>query len=163
MPRSPAARTVRRSASTPRRCPSPRGNPRAAAHRPFPSMMMPTCRGTTMSPIPPVRNGSFLDIHRKPLNRQDFLFFRRQHSVDFRDRVISCFLYLLGRALALVLADLMLLLQLLEDIKPVAAHVTHCDPRGLRIFVGDFHKILAALFIELGNAQTQHLPLGRRS
>ena len=45
MPISPAARTVLRNASTPRRCPSPRGSPRAAAQRPLPSMMMATCRG----------------------------------------------------------------------------------------------------------------------
>ncbi len=42
MPSSPAARTVRRNASTPRRWPSPRGRPRAAAQRPLPSMMMAT-------------------------------------------------------------------------------------------------------------------------
>ena len=62
MPRSPAARTVRRSASTPRRCPSPRGNPRAAAQRPLPSMMMATCLGTAKSPISTVRSGSVFDI-----------------------------------------------------------------------------------------------------
>ena len=45
MPRSPAARTVLRKASTPRRWPSTRGKPRAAAQRPLPSMMMATCRG----------------------------------------------------------------------------------------------------------------------
>ena len=45
MPISPAARTVLRSASTPRRCPSPRGSPRADAQRPLPSMMMATWRG----------------------------------------------------------------------------------------------------------------------
>src|SRR5689334_11616109 len=44
MPSSPAARTVRRSASTPRRWPSTRGSPCWAAQRPLPSMMMATCR-----------------------------------------------------------------------------------------------------------------------
>ncbi len=42
MPISAAARTVRRTASTPRRWPSTRGRPRAAAQRPLPSMMMAT-------------------------------------------------------------------------------------------------------------------------
>ena len=32
--------------STPARCPSRRGKPRCVAHRPFPSMIMATCRGT---------------------------------------------------------------------------------------------------------------------
>ena len=52
MPRSPAARTVRRNASTPRRWPSTRGRPRAAAQRPLPSMMMATCRGTSKPSLP---------------------------------------------------------------------------------------------------------------
>jgi hypothetical protein len=42
MPSSSAARTVLRTASTPRRWPSPRGSPRCAAQRPLPSMMMAT-------------------------------------------------------------------------------------------------------------------------
>ncbi len=66
MPRSPAARTVRRSASTPRRWPSARGNPRAAAQRPLPSMMMATCRGTAKSPIGAGRSGSVFDMRVKP-------------------------------------------------------------------------------------------------
>src|ERR1035441_8609349 len=43
-PASGAASTARRAASTPARCPMMRGSPRAAAHRPLPSMMIPTCR-----------------------------------------------------------------------------------------------------------------------
>ena len=45
-PISIAARTVRRTASTPMRCPAERGSPRACAQRPLPSMMMATWRGT---------------------------------------------------------------------------------------------------------------------
>ena len=37
--------TVRLTASTPARCPIVRGNPRAFAQRPLPSMMMATWRG----------------------------------------------------------------------------------------------------------------------
>src|ERR1700686_1130347 len=51
MPSSLAARTTRRNASTPRRWPSARGKPRAAAQRPFPSMIIATCKG------PSVRSG----------------------------------------------------------------------------------------------------------
>ena len=48
-----AARTVLRKASTPRRWPSTRGRPRAAAQRPLPSMMMATWRGLSKpSPLP---------------------------------------------------------------------------------------------------------------
>src|SRR5215831_10666905 len=52
MPNSPAARTVRRNASTPRRWPSPRGKPRSAAQRPLPSMMMATWRGGSTPSLP---------------------------------------------------------------------------------------------------------------
>ena len=42
-PRSGAASTTRRAASTPARCPAERGRPRRVAQRPLPSMMMATC------------------------------------------------------------------------------------------------------------------------
>ena len=45
-PSSMAARTVRRTASTPMRCPAERGSPRCSAQRPLPSMMIATWRGT---------------------------------------------------------------------------------------------------------------------
>jgi hypothetical protein len=40
---SGAASTVRRKAAAPARCPARRGNPRARAQRPLPSMMMAAC------------------------------------------------------------------------------------------------------------------------
>src|SRR5713101_3897366 len=163
MPRSPAARTVRRSASTPRRCPSPRGSPRAAAQRPFPSMIMAMCRGTAMSPIPTVRNGSVLDILPQTSHCEDFLLFCRQHSVDFRDRFVRGLLHLLGRPFAIVLADLVILFEFLEHIEAVAPYMAHRHPGGLCIFVGDFHQLPAALFIKLRDAQAQDLPFRGRS
>src|SRR5262249_39544284 len=115
MPRSPAARTVRRNASTPRRCPSARGKPRAAAQRPLPSMMMATWRGTAKSPICTLVSASALDIQH-PSHREDLLLFCGQHPIELRDRLVGRLLDLLGRALAIVLADLVILFQLLEDI-----------------------------------------------
>ena len=56
MPMSPAARMVRRKASTPRRWPSARGSPRAAAQRPLPSMMMATWRGTVECGVASLRD-----------------------------------------------------------------------------------------------------------
>src|SRR5512147_3008852 len=46
MPSSSAARTMRFATSRPSRWPAVRGKPRAAAQRPFPSMMIPTWAGT---------------------------------------------------------------------------------------------------------------------
>ena len=46
MPSSPAVRTMPRTAFTPSPCPATRGRPRLVAHRPLPSMMTATWRGT---------------------------------------------------------------------------------------------------------------------
>src|SRR6516165_270147 len=158
IPRSPAARTVRRSASTPRRCPSPRGSPRAAAQRPLPSMMMATCRGTAMSPIRAVRSGSCSDMPVQTSHGENFLLFCCEHPVDFGDCLVGGLLHLLAGALAVVLADLVVLLELLEHIQAVAPHVTHRYAGGFGIFVRNLHQLPAALLIELGNPQAQQLP-----
>src|SRR5262245_37771780 len=161
MPRSPAARTVRRNASTPRRCPSLRGSPRAAAQRPLPSMMMATWRGTAKSPICTLVSASALDM-RWPSHREDLLLLRGEHPIDFPDHIVGCLLNLVGRALALVLADLVILFQLLEHINPVAPDMPDRDLGRLGVFVRDFDQLLAPLLVELGDPQPQHLAFGRR-
>ena len=55
MPSSRAARTVRRTASAPWRCPSARAPPRAAAQRPLPSMMIATWSGSGFKRPPPLQ------------------------------------------------------------------------------------------------------------
>src|SRR5262245_20326448 len=160
MPGWPAARPGRRGAWTPRRCPPPRGRPRAAAQRPLPSMMMATCRGTAIPPIWAVRSGSVFDILIAS-HREDFPFLCSQHLVDLGDGFVGGLLHLLGRSFALVLADLVVLFQLLEHVEAVAADVAHGDPRGLGIFMGDLDQLLAPLLVELRDAQPQHLPFGR--
>src|SRR5438270_9255029 len=62
MPSSCDARTTRRRASTPRRWPSARGKPRAAAQRPLPSMMMATCAGASDRSGPSVAGAAALDM-----------------------------------------------------------------------------------------------------
>ena len=52
MPSSIAARTVRRTASTPFLWPTERGRPRRLAQRPLPSMMMATWRGAASTSLP---------------------------------------------------------------------------------------------------------------
>ena len=94
----------------------------------------------------------------KSSHREDFLFFRRHHPVDFRDRFVGRFLHLFGRAFALVLAYLVILFEFLEYVEAVAPYMTHRYSRGLGIFVGDFHQLPATLLVELGDAQAQQLP-----
>ena len=161
MPRSPAARTVRRNASTPRRWPSPRGKPRAAAQRPLPSMMMATWRGTSKEPPP----GRPMAARRSLLDRAGvaqtvMISFSLAASSLSTSAIVSsvAFCTSLGLTLVVVLADLVLLLQLLEEVEAVAAHVAHRDPRGLGVFVRDLDELLAPLLVELGNAQLISCP-----
>src|ERR1035438_6142126 len=60
MPVSGAASTARRAASTPARCPMMRGSPRPVAHRPLPSMIIPTCRVLCVSKLIGIKKDSLL-------------------------------------------------------------------------------------------------------
>src|SRR5262249_6105347 len=145
----------------PRRCPSTRGSPRADAQRPFPSMMMATCLGAANSLAWTLVSASALDIHGTS-QCEDLLFLGRDQLVDLCDHLVASLLHLLRRALAFVFADLMILFQLLEDIKAIAPDVPDGNLRGLGIFMRDLHQILAALLVELRNPQAKHLPFRRR-
>ena len=106
MPSSPAARTVRRKASTPRRWPSTRGSPRAAAQRPLPSMMMATWRGGSKRAPCGIRcRVCSCDLAARS-NRHDLFFFGGEHLVDFRDGRVGSFLHVAGMARVIVFADL---------------------------------------------------------
>src|SRR5579875_2866718 len=158
MPRSPAARTVRRKASTPRRCPSPRGNPRAAAQRPLPSMIMATWRGGA---YPATREASVSGMGLTS-DREDLLFLRPEHLIDLRDHRVRRFRNFGRETVVIVLADLVFLFQPLDDVEAVAAHVTHGHPGILRIFVRDLDEFAATFLVELRNPQPDQLPFGGR-
>ena len=64
-------------------------------------------------------------------------------------------------ALLVVLADRVLLEQLLEHVEAVAAHMAHGDARVLGIFMRDLDHFLAALLVQLGNADAQSRALDR--
>src|SRR5207245_7816999 len=97
MPSSWAARTTRRNASTPRRWPSARGRPRAAAHRPLPSMMMATCSGPSVRSHPSLAGAAAFDINRSltltaRLNGEDFLLLGSEQVIDLGDYLVCCLL-----------------------------------------------------------------------
>src|ERR1700722_8800438 len=148
MPSSCAARTTRRSASTPRRWPSARGKPRAAAPRPLPSMMTATCSGPSARSGPSVAGAAAFDIDRS-LNREDFFFLGREQVIDLRNRRAGRLLDIGAQALLVVLGNLVILLELLHGIETVAADMADRDPGGFRVFMRDFDEFLAALLIEL--------------
>src|ERR1700674_3196005 len=113
MPSSLAARTTRRNASTPRRWPSARGRPRAAAQRPLPSMMMATCKGPSVRSGPSVAGAAAFDIHQSlDLNGEDFLFLGRQQLIDLRNRPVGGLLHIIGQPLLIVLGNLVVFLKL---------------------------------------------------
>ena len=82
--------------------------------------------------------------------------------VDLPDRVVGQLLDLMLQPLALVLADLVLLLVGLEVIHAVAADVADRDPRFLRILADELGQLLAALLGQLGDRQADHLAVGDR-
>src|ERR1700681_1159186 len=183
MPSSLAARTTRRKAATPRRWPSARGRPRAAAQRPFPSMMIATCNGTVRSD-PSVAGAAALDIiqfqdQSQSLDRQillakprlqclglqlsngeDFLFLGRKQLLDFSDHGVGCLLHIVGKALLIVFGDLVILLELLDGIDPVATDMANSDLSRFGILMSDLHQLLAALLVDFRNPKAQHLPFG---
>src|ERR1700704_675745 len=138
MPSSLAARTTRRNASTPRRWPSARGKPRAAAQRPFPSMIIATCKGPSVRSGPSVAGAAAFDIDQSlTLDGEDFLFLGRKQLID--------------------LGNLVILLKLLDRIEAIATYMPDRYTCRFGVFVRDFHKLLAAVFIEFGNSQAKHL------
>src|SRR3954454_24854327 len=165
MPSSPAARTTRRNESTPRRCPSARGSPRAAAHRPFPSMMIATCNGPSVRSGPSAAGAAAFDIGESQgvLNGENFSFLRRKQLIDFGYGRVSRLLYVGGETLLIVLRDLVILLEILDCIETVTANMPDRDPCRFRVFVRDLYKLLASFFVEFGNPQTKHLSFGGRA
>src|SRR5215204_2465023 len=163
IPRFPAKRTARRTASIPRRCPSVRGSPRARAQRPFPSMMMATCRGAG-STAPVVSSTGFACA---PIESNvpecvaylsdllDFLFFGRDELVDELDMVVGEFLDILRRGAGIVLAHLAVLFELLCLIHAVSADVADGDARLLSVFMRELDEFLATLRIQLRNRDAQ--------
>src|ERR1700756_621509 len=120
MPSSCAARTTRRNASTPRRWPSARGRPRAAAQRPLPSMMMATCAGPSDLLGPSSVAGAAGVALKGSLERQNFFFLGCQQLIDLGDRSVGRLLHVTGEAFLIVLGHLVILLELLEDVETVA-------------------------------------------
>src|SRR3974390_3357970 len=157
MPISPAARTVRRTASSPRRWPSTRGSPRAAAQRPLPSLMMATWRGTSNASR--LGETSASDI-RASSDGEDLLFLRGQQMIDLGNTGVGGLLYLAGLPVVVAFADLLVVFALFEQLQGIAPHMPPRVAGGRGVFVRNFHQFLAPLFVELGNAQADGLPFG---
>src|ERR1044072_6332433 len=95
--------------------------------------------------------------HRHSSDGEDFLLLDSKHSVDVGDDLIGCLLHLFGLSLSFLLADLVILLQLLENIEPVTPYMPHRDTRSLCVFMSDLHQLATPFLIQLRNAQPQDL------
>src|SRR6516164_9124648 len=170
IPSSPTTRTVRRNASTPRRCPSPRGSPRSAAQRPFPSIMMATWRNGSKpesgflvdTAISGIRFSSRIMARLSPGSDCHYLFFfGSERLIDFAYGLIGRLLHLGGHADMVVLADLSVFFKFLQEIERIATNMANGDARCFGIFVRNLDHLLAAILIELRDSQPQHLAFGR--
>src|ERR1700681_1478830 len=94
------------------------------------------------------------------LNGEDFLFLRRKQLIYFRYHAVGRLLHIIGETFLIVLGDIVVLLQLLDGIETVAADMPHRDLGRLGIFMGDLYQFLAAILVELGNPQPEHLSFG---
>src|SRR3990172_4947317 len=145
-PRSVQARTMPRTASTPRWCPAKRGSPRCRAQRPLPSMMIATCCGT--SPLAGIACVELACVMARASYRHQLRFLLLQQLVDAGDVLVGELLDLvLGPALV-VLGDLFLFQRLLEVVVGVAPQVAYRDARGLGFVAHHLDQLLAALFRE---------------
>src|SRR5690606_39155860 len=91
-----------------------------------------------------------------------FLFLDGEYTVDLGDSRVGGVLHLLAKLAALVLADIPVLLELLEKIHAVPPDVAHGDPRLLGIVMRNLGQFAAALLVQLGKRHTDDLPLGGR-
>src|SRR3981081_1823076 len=153
MPSSLAARTTRRNASTPRRWPSARGKPRAAAQRPFPSMIIATCKGPSVRSGPSVAGAAAFDIDQSlTLDGEDFLFLGRKQLIDLRNRPVGPLLHIIGQTFLIVLGNLVILHKLLDRIEAIATYMPDRYTCRFGVFVRAFHKPLATGLCCVGDA-----------
>src|SRR5919108_3335146 len=137
MPRSSAASTVRRSARVPSRCPASTGRPRPLAHRPFPSMMIATDRGTSDGSSAGRPRPKRSRIRRRSVSAGhsdfgDLGFLAFEQLVDLAGVLVRQLLNALLGPPLLVLADIAFCLQLLQMPIDVAPHVAHGHAPVLR-------------------------------
>src|ERR1700760_1759014 len=99
-------------------------------------MMTATCEGASER-SDPWRAGAAASDIGWPSNREDFLFLGRKQLIDFADHAVGRFLHIRGQTLLIVLGDLVILLELLHRVEPVAAHMAHGDLGRFGVFVRD--------------------------
>src|SRR5580698_6703441 len=118
-----------------------RGNKRAAAHRPLPSMIMATCTGGGSAAPGWSRLAAMgwvvVDI-RVRSDLADVLFLIHEAVVDLFYVLVGEFLHFVRPGLGKILANFVLFFVSLDLFHAVAAYRTHRDFRAFSIFMGHF-------------------------
>src|SRR5688500_15035549 len=156
-----------RTAFIPERCPYGRGIMRSRAQRPFPSMMIATCRGTFSPRRSWARRSAEVGaaavrgtVGRIPVSDfHDLGFLRLDQVVDAVDGVVVRLLEILLGVLLLVLGDAV---HLLQRVARVRARVAHGDPAVLGHLVDDLHEVAPALLVQRRQRHPDDAALRRR-
>src|SRR5690349_8483402 len=100
-------------------------------------MMIATCNGPSDRSWSCVAGTAAFDISRSlgdpwgsiltTSDGEDFLFLGRKQLVDFGDHAVGRLLHVGGQTLLIVLGNLVILLELLHGIEPVAPNMAHRD------------------------------------
>src|ERR1700688_357793 len=167
-----------RIARTPARWPATRGRWRWRAQRPFPSMMMPTCRGRSALAGGGIAAGTGgrcivglwvrTPRRRRPFRRgsrsdlEDLSLLPLDGVVDPGDELIGDLLHIDELGGDLVLADVAVLLDAAQMVDLVAADVAHGDARLLGLAMNHLDEVLAALLGELRDGDPDHLAVVAR-
>src|SRR5579864_2548060 len=165
-------------ARTPTRRPATRGRWRCRAHRPLPSMMIPTCRGRSALAGGGIAAGAGgrcivglwvrTPRRRRPFRRwsrsdlEDLSLLPLDGVVDSRDELIGDLLHVDELGGDLVLAHMALLLDAAQVVDLVATDVAHRDARLLGLAMDDLDQVLAALLGELRDRDADQLSVVAR-
>src|ERR1700751_5029036 len=103
-------------------------------------MMTDTCKGVSERSDPWWAGTAASDIGWAS-NREDFLFLGRKQLIDFADHTVGRLLHICGQTLLIILGDLVVLLELLHRIEPVAANVAHGDLGRFGVFMRDLDQL----------------------
>src|SRR5205814_733627 len=133
------------------------------AQRPFPSMMIATWRGSVSGP-----SGTFfaiissLDSGPRASDLHDLVLLILERVVNVVDMGVRHLLQFLAQPAVIILADLMVLFALFQELHAVPADVTYGNPALLGIFMRKLDQFLAPLLIQFWDGYAQQLSVNLR-
>src|SRR5215467_6759565 len=142
-------------ARTPARWPNECGRLRLRAHRPLPSMMIPTWRGGAPGGAGTTDGAAWAAVTASDLHHLGLL--ALADGVDLRRVGVGDLLELVARALGVVLGDVAGALLLVDVLELLAAHVADGHARLLGALLDHLHVLAPALLGERRDGHPDHL------